>query len=272
MSPREVVRLAVAAVLQDGANPRTFFHDETQAALMRSLAERGQIVPVLVRMEDGKPVVLDGNRRLRALQALGRPEVEAIVLRGPLSAADVLLTQIALGVHHDNLGPIDLARGIERLLTELGMSRAKVAQQLAISEPTICRKLMLLALSPALQERVQRGELPECLGRHIAETTKDHAEQEKLAARLLKQKQKSRCRKKDGDSRPQRFAACLGKGRTVTLAGPGLDAVEIVVEWMEELLAHAKKARSQRLALDTFGRLLRDQTEGPSAGPSKEAS
>ena len=69
--------------------------------LLASLGERGQQTPVWVTAteEAGRYVLIDGYARARALRALGRDEVEALVMELP--EAEALLRSFGL----DNTRP-----------------------------------------------------------------------------------------------------------------------------------------------------------------------
>jgi hypothetical protein len=40
-----------------------------------------------------------------------------------------------------------------------------------------------------------------------------------------------------------------------------MDSVEVLIQWLEELLTKARKVRPQNLALGTFINMLRDQSK-----------
>jgi hypothetical protein len=55
--------------------------------------------------------------------------------------------------------------------------------------------------------------------------------------------------------------AMIDPGRSITFSGAGLASVETLIDWLEELLAKARKVRPQNLALGTFISMLRDQAK-----------
>ncbi len=66
---------------------------------------------------------------------------------------------------------------------------------------------------------------------------------------------------RDKPERPARVRIELSAGRSVTFAGTGLDDLDTLVQWLEELLGKARKLRPKGLALGTFVRLLKDEAK-----------
>ena len=63
-------------------------HPARQRRLVASLAEVGQQTPIIVIETGGRYLVIDGHKRIAALQQLGRDTVEAVVW--DMSEADAL--------------------------------------------------------------------------------------------------------------------------------------------------------------------------------------
>lgn len=283
MAAREVFRPRVADLDEDPGQPRTYFDDDGLARLAESLIAVGQLEPILVRKHPEKPkryFIVNGHRRVRVYRAAGRLEIDALLVDDSLRPTDILLGQIVLGIHGEHLRPLDLARSIDKAGKESGKTQAELAKILGLSEPTISRKLSLLSLTPALQERVQSGQLAESVAAQIARAG-DAAAQERLAAEVDKsgltrdalagEMKRRRNGKSTTGKQPARLVACLSGGRTVTLAGPGLDTLDSAIEWVEEFLSQARKARPKGIGVSTFARLLRDQA-GTAVKSTKEES
>src|SRR5271166_2602322 len=72
-------------------------HPARQRRLLASLAEVGQQTPIVVVVSEGHPdryVVIDGHKRIAALEQLGRDTVEAMVWE--MSEAEALLLSRSL--------------------------------------------------------------------------------------------------------------------------------------------------------------------------------
>ena len=130
-----------------------------QARLEASLAREGQQHPVLVVASDGGGFVLiDGYRRVAALQSLGRDVVEVTVL--PLEEAAALVEVWRLEASRRRTALEDgwlLAELVERH----GRSQSELAVLLRRSKSWVSRRLALIrALPESVQEAVRRGMVP----------------------------------------------------------------------------------------------------------------
>lgn len=120
-------------------------HDE--AALLElaaSMREHGQLQPIVVRADPHRPghwIVVAGERRVRAARSLGWDKILAVETRS--SPAAVALVE---NLQRVDLDPIEEARGIARLIEELGVSQRDAARLLGRHESDISRIRRILTL------------------------------------------------------------------------------------------------------------------------------
>jgi ParB/RepB/Spo0J family partition protein len=135
-------------------------HPGRQRRLLASLAESGQQVPVVVVAADGRPgryVVIDGYKRIAALEQFGRDTVEAVVW--PLNEADAIVLDRSL-----RLSEHETALEVGWLLAELercfGYSLDELARRFDRSVSWVSRRLALVeALPEAIQRQVREGKI-----------------------------------------------------------------------------------------------------------------
>jgi len=131
---------------------------EREKRLLASLAERGQQVPIVVIALAGAPKrfpVIDGYKRIRALQRLGRDTVRATVW--DMDEAEALVLDRSLRTAE---GETALEQGW--LLAELhggfGLSLDDLARRFDRSVSWVSRRLALVReLSEPVQQQVRRG-------------------------------------------------------------------------------------------------------------------
>ena len=131
-----------------------------QRHLMASLAESGQQTPIVVVVSQdsrGRYVVIDGHKRIAALQQLGRDTVEAAVWA--MSEAEALLLDRSL-----RFSPQESALEQGWLLSEMerrfGYSLEELARRFDRSVSWVSRRLALVELLPeAIQQQVREGTL-----------------------------------------------------------------------------------------------------------------
>ncbi len=127
--------------------------DAAYLALKASIAERGQEVPILVRVHPSQPgryQAAYGHRRLRAAQDLQRP-VKAIVRA--LADDDLVIAQGLENSAREDLSFIERAL-FARNLEEAGVERAVIGQALAVDRAEIAK---LIAVARAVPRDVAFG-------------------------------------------------------------------------------------------------------------------
>jgi len=135
-------------------------HPARQRRLLASLAESGQQTPVVVVAAEGHPdryVVIDGYKRIAALQQLGRDTVEAVVW--PMSEAAAVLLDRSL-----RLSEHETALEVGWLLAELeqrfGYGLDELARRFDRSVSWVSRRLALVEVLPeAIQQQVREGKI-----------------------------------------------------------------------------------------------------------------
>ena len=128
--------------------------------LVASLAEKGQLLPVVVVRtgESGVLVLVDGYKRMRALRSLRQDVVSAVVWDvGELEA--VLLERLMRTSEAE--GALEQGWLLEELNERFGLSHEELARRFDKSQSWVSRRLALVrALPREVQVRVQSGALP----------------------------------------------------------------------------------------------------------------
>lgn len=138
--------------------PRLSFDPQALEELRQSIAEKGVIQPITVRRHDGRYQLIAGERRLRAARSLGLATIPAYVLDVETDE-EMLELSIIENIHREDLNPIELAKGYQRLIDECHLTQEEVAQKVGKDRSTVANFLRLLKLPPQIQDSVSRGEL-----------------------------------------------------------------------------------------------------------------
>lgn len=140
--------------------PRRVFDGYELQTLADSISASGIIQPLTVRKgDDGKYILIAGERRLRAARIAGLRRVPCVIHRtDEATSAFYSLTE---NMQRSNLSFFEEAMGINRLITDFGFSQSEVAARLGLSASTVSNKLRLLKLSPEIQSRICAASLTE---------------------------------------------------------------------------------------------------------------
>ena len=135
--------------------PRTAFDEEALRELTESIRTLGLIQPISVRPVGGRYQIISGERRFRACQSLGMEFIPAYVL----SPDDQGMLEMAIveNVQRQDLDPIEVALGYERLIDECGLTQEKLAERLGKKRVTVTNTLRLLRLPAKVQHDLKVG-------------------------------------------------------------------------------------------------------------------
>jgi ParB/RepB/Spo0J family partition protein len=136
-------------------------HPTRQRRLLTSLAESGQQTPIVVVAAEGQAdryVVIDGYKRIAALEQLGRDTVEAVVWPMSEAAAVLLDRSLRLSEHETALEVGWLLAELERRF-DYGLE--ELARRFDRSVSWVSRRLALAEVLPeAIQQQVREGKIP----------------------------------------------------------------------------------------------------------------
>ncbi len=128
-----------------------------QARLVASLAELGQQNAVLVVHRDGRPVLIDGYRRVLALQSLRRDLV--LVTRLELAEAEALLLRHRMA-SAERRSALEEAWLLRELHDGFSLSLDELARRFVRSKSWVSRRLAVLQVLPAaVQQLIREGRL-----------------------------------------------------------------------------------------------------------------
>jgi ParB family chromosome partitioning protein len=136
-------------------------HPARQRRLLASLAEAGQQTPIVVVAVEGQAdryVVIDGYKRIAALEQLGRDTVAAVVW--PMSEAEAVLLDRSLRMSEHETA---LEQGwlLAELEQRFGYGLDELARRFDRSVSWVSRRLALVeALPEAIQQQVREGKIP----------------------------------------------------------------------------------------------------------------
>src|SRR6202050_4385824 len=135
-------------------------HPGRQRRLLASLAEVGQQTPIVVVAADGhadRYVVIDGYKRIAALEQLGRDTVEAVVWPMGEAAAVLLDRSLRLSEHETALEVGWLLADLEQ---RFGFGLDELARRFDRSVSWVSRRLALVEVLPeGIQQQVREGKI-----------------------------------------------------------------------------------------------------------------
>ena len=133
--------------------PRTNFNQNSLEQLDSSITELGIIQPITVKENDGKYILISGERRLRAFKKLNLDSIPAYIRK----ANDQSSLEMALveNIQRRDLDAIEIAISYKRLIEELNLSHDEMSKKLGKDRSTITNYIRLLKLDPIIQSGIR---------------------------------------------------------------------------------------------------------------------
>lgn len=250
-SPGEsgLLRLPVAALYPDPANPRRTFLKEELKRLADSIAARGMLLPIRVIFDRERDAwrIISGESRWHAAKLARLTHVPCLPVEGELSEAEALADQLVENMVRSDLPPMQAARGIARLKMLEGTSSVALAAKYGFHPSDITKAEALLSLEPEIQADIDAGLVPADTGYYLARAEPELRRElwQRVKQGGMKRDDVAaavRGRKPKGASR-QRHTLKL---RALTLSFSGKQpALEPVIAELSEALEAAQKALSE---------------------------
>ncbi|WP_397546925.1 ParB/RepB/Spo0J family partition protein [Rhodothermus marinus] len=151
-----VAEIDIDRIRPNPYQPRKDFDEEALDELARSIAQLGIIQPITVRaLGNNEFEVISGERRLRAARRAGLKRVPAYVREA--DTEEMLEMALVENVQREELNPIEVALGYQRLIEECGLTQEQVAEKVGKNRATVANFLRLLKLPPRIQASLRDG-------------------------------------------------------------------------------------------------------------------
>jgi ParB family chromosome partitioning protein len=150
----EIALIEITKVRPNRYQPRQDFDPAALEELTQSIKEKGVIQPItVVRVNDGYELIA-GERRVRASIEAGLTMIPAYILEVEREA-DMLELAIIENIQRENLNPIEVALGYQRLIEECHLTQEEVAAKVGKDRTTVTNFLRLLKLSKPVQDALR---------------------------------------------------------------------------------------------------------------------
>ena len=152
------VHLVPVHKIQKGPwQPRRRFADDALKELADSIREKGVLEPVWLRRAGEIFHLIAGERRFRAAQLAGLPEIPALLHEvSDLEAREMSLIE---NLQRADLDLIEEAEGYRDLMREAGLTQEEVSKRIGKARATVANALRLLDLSDAIKRALSEGAL-----------------------------------------------------------------------------------------------------------------
>jgi ParB family transcriptional regulator, chromosome partitioning protein len=147
-----VANISIDLIEKNPYQTRYVFDEEMLRELRDSIKEHGVVQPVVVRPapEEGRYILVLGERRLRASKMAGKDAIPALVRRlSPQQAAEMTVLE---NIVREDLNPIEQAEAFRVLSLEFQLTQVQIAERVGVSRETVANYMRLLRLPRKVME------------------------------------------------------------------------------------------------------------------------
>jgi len=138
--------------------PRKIFEETALGELADSIRTHGVLQPISVRRgENGRYIIVAGERRWRAARICGISNIPAIILDvNEGAAAELALIE---NLQREDLNPVEEAEGFKTLMENYSLTQAEISERVGKSRSAVANSLRLLSLDSEVLDLLSAGEI-----------------------------------------------------------------------------------------------------------------
>lgn len=153
-----VVQIPLDQIDHNPHQTRVVFAEEQLEELADSIRANGVMQPIIVRPgENGRYVLIIGERRCKASRRAGKTGIPAIIRRvSEQQAAEMTIIE---NLQREDLNALEQAEGFRILSRDFQMTQEEIGKRVGLSRESVSNYMRLLKLPPAVQEYMRQGQL-----------------------------------------------------------------------------------------------------------------
>ena len=151
----EILSIPVHKIIKNKHQPRKVFKEQEIKDLADSIAQNGQIAPVVVGESGNQYELIVGERRWRATQLLNKDTISAIIVNVDEKTSAVM--SIVENVQREDLNPMEEAESLKRLIEEFEMSHDDVSKYISKSRAHVSNLIRLNELCAFGKDQLRIG-------------------------------------------------------------------------------------------------------------------
>lgn len=194
-----ITTVRLSDIEPDKEQPRKLFNEEALTSLAESIERHGILQPIVVRKAkisgddsalsttgvlNDKYTIISGERRWRAAKMAHLTEVPVVVK--DLSDSDVAAIMLVENLQREDLNPVELAKGLKRLIEEFNMTQEEASSVVGISRPALTNSLRLLTLPDEALDTLANGDITSGHARALLSLSNDELILEALQTVIAK--------------------------------------------------------------------------------------
>ncbi|NMA68141.1 MAG: ParB/RepB/Spo0J family partition protein [Desulfitobacterium sp.] len=139
-----IQELNLKDIIPNPDQPRKSFDKESLEELAASLKSHGLLQPILVQPQNGKYLIIAGERRYRAAKLADLKTIPCLIHEG--TEQELAEKALIENIQRSDLSPVEEGLAYARLIKEFSLTQEEVAKRVGKSRSTITNLLRILQL------------------------------------------------------------------------------------------------------------------------------
>lgn len=199
---REIVNISINKVYPNDSQPRRVFDEEKISVLAESIKNYGVLQPIVVKKdEDGKYMIIAGERRYRASKMAKKVDIPAVVR--DISMKEIMEIALIENLQREDLNPIEEALAYKSLIDHYKVTQEEISEAIGKSRPHITNTIRLLNLTKEVSDMISSNHITAGHGKALLRITDQKLQLEvavKVAEEGLSVRETERIAKKISES------------------------------------------------------------------------
>ena len=182
---KEIISIDLGKVYPNEDQPRRVFDEEKIHILSESIKNYGVLQPIVVKPdEEGKYMIIAGERRYRASKLADRADIPAVVKDIPMK--EIMEIALIENLQREELNPIEEAKAYKSLIQHYEVTQEEISEAVGKSRPHITNTLRLLNLSEEIIAMIEESYITAGHGKALLRVT-DSKLQLQLAKKIVEE-------------------------------------------------------------------------------------
>ena len=181
----EIVNVKISDIYPNNTQPRKNFDEDKIISLCESIKKHGVLQPIVLKPdENGKYMIIAGERRYRACIMAKKEEIPAVIKNIPIK--EVMEIALVENLQRENLNIIEEGIAYKNLIEKYKSTQEELASLVGKSRPYITNTMRLLNLSKEVIKYIELDKISPGHGKALLRIS-DEKKQVELAQRIIKE-------------------------------------------------------------------------------------
>jgi ParB family chromosome partitioning protein len=136
------------------------FSEERIDSLAKSIAEVGQLQPIVVQKKNNHYILIAGERRMRAVRKDGKEKIAAVIFDEEITPKRFRQIQLIENLQRQDLNPLERAISINKFMEDNNLNKKDAAEKLGVPRTTLTLWLNILEVKEKYQKEVLKEDSP----------------------------------------------------------------------------------------------------------------